>query len=321
MNRIKRQLSIIAVLAFSSPAFAAGEGLKDAFNSTMVWAFAIAVFFLLVALAALNKALNTIKIMSLHKAGITEKEVEVKVAEQGSLMKTLTDAVPIEKEADILLDHDYDGIKELDNNLPPWWLWGFYITIIYAVVYLILFHVTGTAPLSDEEFDNEMAQAKEEVNEYLARMGDMVDENNVTVLTDAGDLEAGKNLFTTNCVACHLTDGGGSIGPNLTDDYWINGDGSVVEVFKVVKYGGRPAKGMLPWKDQMSPKQMQQVSSYVMSLRGTTPANPKDPEGEKYDYLCNLRLYFIDHFSIRRFLSSSFTRNWLWAMSFILTVH
>ena len=281
MSQIKKQLSLLAILGFSSSAFAAGEALKDAFSSSMAWGFAIAVIFLLIVLSALNKALNTIKVMSMERSGIKVPEPTAKT-EQSAFIKSLTDAVPIEKEADILLDHDYDGIKELDNNLPPWWLYGFYATIVYAIIYLVLYHVTGTALLTNEEFDKEMADAKEEVSAYLAKQGDLVDESNVVQLVENSDLAAGKNLFTTNCVVCHLADGGGSIGPNITDDYWLNGDGSVVEIFKTIKYGGRPAKGMLPWKDQMSPKQMQQVTSYVMSLRGTTPATPKDAEGELY---------------------------------------
>lgn len=283
MNPNKKQVTLIALLAMSTSAFAAGDLFKESLNSMMFWAFVIAVVFLLIALAALNKSLNTIKFLTTRKiAEESGAPVEEVVEEGPSFMQSLTDAVPVEREADILLDHDYDGIKELDNNLPPWWLWGFYITIVYAVVYIVLFHITGTAPLQDEEFTNEMAQAKVEVDAYLAKMGDLVDENNVTMMTEQSDITAGKEIFMANCVACHLADGGGSIGPNLTDDYWVNGDGSITEVFKTVKYGGRPGKGMLAWKDQLNPKKMQQVSSFVLSLKGTTPAKGKEAEGELY---------------------------------------
>ena len=276
----KKQIALFLLLASSTSAFAAGDLFKDSLNSIYFWAFVTAGFFLLIALVALNKSLNAIKyLQAKQEAEKTGEEVEV----TSGLMQSLTDAVPIEKEADILLDHDYDGIKELDNNLPPWWIYGFYMTIVWAVVYMVVYHVTGSAPLQDEEFTNEMAQAKIEVDAYLALKGDLVDENTVTLLEGAEDLAAGREIFKANCVACHAADGGGGIGPNLTDNYWVNGDGGIVEVFKVIKYGGRPAKGMLAWKEQLSPTKIQQVSSFVMSLNGTTPAKPSDPQGDLYE--------------------------------------
>jgi len=102
---------------------------------------------------------------------------------------------------------------------------------------------------------------------------------NVEQLTDAASLESGKAIFQTNCIACHMADGGGGIGPNLTDNYWILGAG-IKNVYQTISEGGRSGKGMIPWKTTLSPEEMQQVASYVLSLQGTTPANPKDPEGE-----------------------------------------
>src|SRR5690606_11672795 len=131
-----------------------------------------------------------------------------------------------------------------------------------------------------EEFQIEMAQAEKEKAQYLATQDEMVDETTVTLLLDPSDLEAGKKLFNTNCVLCHMEDMGGGIGPNLVDEYWIHG-GSVKDVFSVIKYGVRE-KGMVPWKDDLSPKQIAQVASYILSMQGTTPANPKEPQGELY---------------------------------------
>jgi cytochrome c oxidase cbb3-type subunit 3 len=189
-------------------------------------------------------------------------------------------AVSIEREKDVLLDHDYDGIQELDNSLPPWWKYGFYITIIFAVIYFFRFQIAHTGPGSREEFLTEMAQGEADKAAYLAKAGSQVDENSVTRLTDETSLAAGKEIFTKNCTPCHLIDGGGLVGPNLTDDYWLHG-GSIKDIFKTIKYGYQE-KGMKSWKDDFSPVQIQQVASYVKSLHGTKPANPKAPQGELY---------------------------------------
>lgn len=188
-------------------------------------------------------------------------------------------AAPLHKEKDMLLDHDYDGIHELDNDLPPWWKYGFYASIVFAVFYLFYYHGDAEAkPVSIREFDAEMAAAEKAKAEYLAKAANLIDETNVTLLTDAEGLAAGKEIYDANCAACHVADGGGQVGPNFTDEYWIHGC-DITDVFKTVKYGVIE-KGMLPWEDKLKPNEIQQVSSYVLSLQGTTPANPKDPQGE-----------------------------------------
>lgn len=187
----------------------------------------------------------------------------------------------IKEEADIDLGHDYDGIRELDNRLPPWWLYGFYACIIFSVIYLWRYHVSHTAPLSGEELAISMEKAAAAKEEYLKKAANNVDENTVNYLSDAGDLEAGKKLFVTSCAACHAADGGGLVGPNLTDNYWLHG-GGMAEVFKSIKYGW-PEKGMKSWKDDFSPGQIAQIASYVKSLKGTKPATPKEAQGTLYE--------------------------------------
>jgi len=187
---------------------------------------------------------------------------------------------PIQEEASIDLGHDYDGIRELDNRLPPWWLYGFYICILFACVYLWQHEVSHSAPSIIEEYQASVAEAAVAKEAYLAKSKNSVDENTVKLLTDADDLAAGKKIFTTVCAACHLADGGGIVGPNLTDDYWLHG-GSVQDVFKTLKYGW-PEKGMKSWKDDYSPVQLAQIASFVKSLHGTKPATPKEPQGELY---------------------------------------
>jgi len=191
--------------------------------------------------------------------------------------KWMTKAVPVEKEADILLDHDYDGIKELDNALPPWWKYGFYITVVVGIIYLFHFHVWGTGKNPDQEYAEQMAEGQRLEEQYKARTKDIVDENNLT-LADADGIAAGKALYTQSCVACHAPDGGGGIGPNLTDNYWIHG-GKLSEIYKTIKIG-YPEKGMQSWQSMYSPVQMRNLASFVQSLKGAKTANPKEPQGD-----------------------------------------
>jgi cytochrome c oxidase cbb3-type subunit 3 len=195
-----------------------------------------------------------------------------------NLMKKLTRTVPIKDEGQFLLQHDYDGIKELDNVLPPWWVYLFYGTIVFAVIYLVRFEIMG-APNQEMELQNEMTQAKIEVAEYMKTAPDMMDEKSVTLLTDKEALAEGKGIFTTNCIVCHRVDAGGQIGPNLTDDKWILG-GGIKNVFHTLVNGGRDGKGMISWKGALKPKEMQKVASYVLSLQGSNPKDPKVAEGE-----------------------------------------
>jgi len=190
-----------------------------------------------------------------------------------------TKAVPLDKEADLLLDHDYDGIKELDNALPPWWKYGFYITIVVAIFYLLKFEVWHTGMNPTEEYNAEMTAAKVQTDAYLASAKENVDENTVIQL-DAVGASAGKVLFAKTCVPCHLAEGQGLVGPNLTDDFWIHG-GGIKDIFKTIKYG-YPDKGMQSWQTTYSPIQMQQLATYIRTLRGTNPPNPKAPQGDLY---------------------------------------
>lgn len=243
----------------------------------------IAIFFMM-AIEVCVAALQRILYLSLDsesrdkydKQQAKEKENQFKWLK--TTYKKLLGGKPIEEEHEIILDHNYDGIKELDNKLPPWWLYGFYITIIFAVIYLARFHVFGGYTQS-EEYETELEIAKAEIEAWKKTAKDLVDVNTVTVLTDPKDLNAGKSIFNERCVACHKADGGGGIGPNLTDQYWILG-GGIKNVFNTISEGGRSGKGMVPWKTELKPSEMAQVASYILSLQGTTPAEPKAAEGE-----------------------------------------
>ncbi len=193
-------------------------------------------------------------------------------------MQKMTKSKEIEEEDTIILDHNYDGIKELDNRLPPWWIYGFYLTIVFAVVYLIRFHVVGDYTQA-EEYQREVAQAKVEIEAYLATAKDIINVDNVVFLEDASDLAKGEKIYTQNCVACHRADGGGGIGPNLTDEHWILG-GGIKNIFNTISEGGRAGKGMVAWKTDLSAKEMQQVASYVLTLQENNPEDGKTPEGD-----------------------------------------
>jgi cytochrome c oxidase cbb3-type subunit 3 len=185
------------------------------------------------------------------------------------------------EEKQMMLDHNYDGIVELDNHMPPWLVNVFYLTIAFAVVYFTYYSVLGLGKTQLEEYAEEQRLAAIQIEQYQAMAVSSIDENSVVFDESASALSAGQQIFSANCVACHASDGGGGVGPNLTDEYWIHG-GSIQDIFKVTKYGV-PEKGMIPWADQLSPEEMQQVSSYIKTLVGTTPANPKAPQGEKFE--------------------------------------
>lgn len=197
------------------------------------------------------------------------------------IMQKLTRTRKVEEEHELILHHNYDGIQELDNVLPPWWVYLFYATIAFSLIYLVRFHILGHDDQT-MEYEKEMAAAKTQVEEYKKTAPDLMDKEKVTLLTDAESINAGKAIFQTNCIACHKADGGGAIGPNLTDKNWILG-GGIKNVFNTIMEGGRAGKGMIAWKDQIKPSEIQKIASYVLSLQGTNPPGAKAPEGDVWE--------------------------------------
>ncbi len=240
----------------------------------------------LAALGAIWYMINTL--LYLQKVRLLEQYGPAQLAEAGMtvnqeplwkrIYKRMTQVVPVEREREVMLDHNYDGIRELDNRLPPWWLALFYITVVFGVVYLYVQHFSDYGISSAEEYVQEMEAAEEAVSAYLAQQADQVDEETVTALIDEQSLASGELIFQANCATCHGQAGEGGVGPNLTDAYWVHG-GNIKEVFKTVKYGV-PEKGMIAWKAQLRPADMQRVASFILSLQGTDPPNAKEPEGE-----------------------------------------
>lgn len=277
------RVPIVFFIIFGAVEFFIDSGEKPAFvEYPVVLLFLLLVLLILIAIEAIIGALENVMLQKLDEEAKTrflaEKESSVKFTWLKETYIKLLGSKPIEEEGEIILDHNYDGIKELDNDLPPWWLYGFYISIIFAAVYLLRYHVFS-GPSQIDELETELAEAKTAIEIYKKTAKDLVDVNTVTQLTEVADIAAGKKIFETNCVACHMADGGGGIGPNLTDQHWILG-GDIKSIFKTVSEGGRSGKGMIAWKAQLKPLEMAQVASYVLTFQGTTPANPKDAEGE-----------------------------------------
>lgn len=188
---------------------------------------------------------------------------------------------PMSSETDIELDHDYDGIKELDNSLPPWWLYSFFLTIIIGIAYLYVYEFSDIGLTQEEEYYAEMKVASQEKRAFLAAQANAVDETNVVLLTDNKSIHDGMLVYKGNCAVCHGQLGQGGVGPNLTDDYWLHGN-TTASVFKTIKYGV-PERGMVSWKERLSPVSIQKLTSYIATLYGTDPPDAKAPQGELYD--------------------------------------
>lgn len=286
---MKSSLSWLRVLILFFAIFGLMEYFIDAGDQPAFIAYPIAqlflvfILFLLIGIELILGAIENVMFQTLNEEA-KERYLASKTSTKGwawgkRTYQKLLGSKPIEDEGEIILDHNYDGIRELDNKLPPWWVYMFYATIVFGVVYLFRFHIYNDYDQS-LEYEQEVAAAQLEIEEYRKTAKDLVDANSVILLTDAGDIKAGEKIFTTNCVACHMADGGGGIGPNLTDEYWILG-GGIKNVFKTISEGGRDGKGMVAWKQILKPAEMAQVSSYILTeINGKTPLEPKAPEGE-----------------------------------------
>jgi cytochrome c oxidase cbb3-type subunit III len=254
---------------------------------TIIVFIVAALTLLLVSVVLLNtfKAISK-ELLQPKPLQATESEEVLEYEEWKTLEKTkpgiwskILGLRPISEEKDIKLDHKFDEIEELDNPTPAWFMWLFYATIVFAVGYFANYHVLGYGKLQDEEYAIEMKEAKAAKEAYLAKSGNNLDENSVKESKESAVISAGQAVFNTNCIACHGDKGQGTVGPNLTDEYWLHG-GKVNDVFKVIKYGV-PEKGMISWEKTLTPKQISEVSNYILSLKGSNPPNPKAPQGEK----------------------------------------
>lgn len=201
-------------------------------------------------------------------------------ATQPTFFQRINNTVDLEHEHEIDLNHNYDGISELDNKTPRWWSFAFYGTIAFGLIYLYRMYGNESMPGQVEELATEYKMAEIQKSRYLATTTANIDEKNVTMLSQ-DEIMKGAMTFKANCIACHGSNGeGNAVGPNLTDEYWIH-KGSIKDIFTTIKYGW-PEKGMKSWKDDFSPEQIAQLASYVKSLKGTNPPNAKAKQGDLY---------------------------------------
>ena len=270
---------LLGVILFSTSAYAqqvAANAQPQIENDTLATNGIISILLcctILLLLATFIIFVKTRNVISQAKNGIYSSKVG------SSFLDKFNASVAIEHEKDILMDHDYDGIKELDNNLPPWWKYGFYLTIVIAICYLTYFHLLG-GDLQIARYEKSLVEAKAAQEAYQKEHGDIINDANVKLITDKVQLAEAEKIFKASCSPCHGMDAHGVVGPNLTDDYWIHG-GSIKNVFKTIT-NGYPEKGMKSWKTDFSALQINQLASYVKSLRGTNPPNPKEKQGDLY---------------------------------------
>ncbi|MGF7080228.1 cbb3-type cytochrome c oxidase N-terminal domain-containing protein [Mucilaginibacter sp. UYCu711] len=283
----------VVILLFLSicmavPSYAAGDGLiaADAMNYIGYGAIAFMLLILTVVLLVLLKTTKMLARIILKYEGYTTPEAEIKPTLQtvtkrpkGEVWTKLMSLRPLSEEKDMIMEHEYDGIQELDNPTPAWFMYLFYGTIIFAVGYLLNYHVFHTGQLQYQEYQTEVKQADIAKQAFLSKSANRVDENTVKLVSDPAVIAAGQGIFKANCAACHGEHAQGVVGPNLTDDYWLHGN-KINDLFKTIKYGVA-AKGMPTWEKVLSPKQIADVSNYVKSLHDTNPAGAKEPQGAK----------------------------------------
>lgn len=273
------------LLQIDSTAVAAVKniGSGNIHQDVLMLSLLVVIVVVLVAALVLHKAFKTIIRVTMPEVEIQSREDEAvkrlaRKQRRKERWNRLMGLRPLAEEDDLVIDHAYDGIKELDNPTPAWFMGLFYASIVFGVVYLSVYHVFGVGMNQDQEYEKEMLIAEKEREAFLAGQANNVDENTIELDKSAETIAGGKAIFDQNCVACHGANGEGGIGPNLTDDYWLHG-GNIKAIFRTVKRGV-PDKGMIAWEQQLSPAQIAQVSNYIVSLHGINPANAKAPQGE-----------------------------------------
>ncbi|MDB5005537.1 MAG: cytochrome [Mucilaginibacter sp.] len=286
--KYQRVILLFALLFTAGPTMAANDSLIPGDLMNYI-GYGAVVFMLLLLIIVLLVLLKTTKILTriiLKSEGYTEQEIKKQLAPEkapakpkGNVWIKLMSLRPLSEEKDMIMEHEYDGIQELDNPTPAWFMYLFYGTIIFGIGYLLNYHVFHTGQLQYAEYKTEVAQADIAKKAFLSKSANRVDENTVKLVSDPAVISAGQGIFKTNCVACHGDNAQGMVGPNLTDDFWLHGS-KINDLFKTIKYGVA-AKGMPTWEKILSPKQIADVANYVKSLHGTNPAGAKEPQGTK----------------------------------------
>lgn len=274
MNRKIKHIILLIIAGFGTTVSAtAAPLLASGMNDPIMWVvYAIAAILLLIA--------YLLYVVSNKLKRFIQDDGTLEIYEKRNFWEKIFQLKPTETDKDTIIDEAHDGIYELDNPPPPWFMFLFYSCIVFAVIYFVRFSVLKTRLNQDQEYAIAMQKAEEAKATSVEDAGEDIDERNVEILLAAADIDKGRSIYNQNCKVCHDADGKGGVGPNLTDEFWIHG-GGVQNVFKIIKYGA-VEKGMRSWKDDLNPKMMQQVTSYILSLQGTNPPGAKGPEGAKW---------------------------------------
>jgi len=252
---------------------------------TSIMVLCVAILMLKVIKFYVKEATNPVPFATPEEREIKRLEAEALRAlekKKPSIWTKLMQLKPLEEEGSLVMEHKFDGISELNNPTPAWFMVLFYGTIIFGICYLLNYHVFHYGKLQDEEYVAEIEKAADDKVAFLSNpvnSASAVNENNIVQSKDAAVLKNGQALFATRCPPCHGEHGQGLVGPNLTDEYWLHG-GKIKDVFKTIKYGV-PEKGMISWEKSMSAQQIADIANYVLSIQGTKPADPKAPQGNK----------------------------------------
>ncbi len=278
---------LVLLLLFIQPAMADDDSVAtgDLMNYIAFGSFFAVLLLILAAMLVVLRAFRVLTRVLLKHQGLNSAQIAAEMnpvkakKPKAEVWQKLLSLKPLAQEHELLIAHDYDGIQELDNPIPAWFMYLFYGTIIFAIGYLLNYHVFKTGQLQYAEYNTEMAQAAIEKKAFLAKAANRVDENTVKLVSDPAVLASGGAIFKSTCAPCHGEHAQGNVGPNLTDDYWLHGS-KINDLFKTIKYGVL-SKGMPTWEKQLSPKQISDVANYIKSLHGTNPAGAKAPQGTK----------------------------------------
>lgn len=284
-----RLLLISAMVMLFKPVMASDSLIQGDVMNEIAYGVIVAMLLLfIIAMLVLLKAFKVLTKIVLRQQGLTEAQIAIEMAPEkvkkerkpkAEVWQKILSLRPVEEEQELLIAHDYDGIQELNNPIPAWFMYLFYASIIFAAGYLLNYHVFKTGQLQYAEYKTEMVQADREKQAFLSKAANRVDENTVKLVHDPASMASGQTIYMQNCKPCHGDHAQGNVGPNLTDDYWLHGN-KINDVFKTIKYGVL-AKGMPTWEKQLSPKQIADVANYIKSLHGTNPAGAKEPQGTK----------------------------------------
>lgn len=287
-NMPKGSSTLLLILLVAVPAVIFANNMSGPDESGMIAGISATSFYVLMSIVLLQVIILFLLVMmfknfaQLRRPMSSEEVMKREQRKKLTWFERMNKTKSFDKKTEeaIALNHDYDGIVELDNPTPPWWNWLFILSVVYAVVYLWVLHVSKSVPMQIERLEIAYEKAEIAKQVYIEKMGAALDENSVVFLDNEADLSAGKQIFADVCAACHGPQGQGGVGANLVDDYWIHG-GSVKDIFSLIKYGALE-KGMPSWQDQYSPLQIAQVTSYIVSIRGSDVESGKEPEGTLY---------------------------------------